>query len=497
VNVTPVPRLRGVAYSQAVDEPVILDLPVGLDAPGHRDEHDSLGTVQVPADRYWGAQTQRALEHFAISDDRDRMPTEIIHAYGLIKEACAQVNGARGRLPGWMASLIARVAREVATGQLDDHFPLRIWQSGSGTQTNMNVNEVIANRCNQLLGAPLGAGQPVHPNDHVNRSQSSNDTFPTAMHLAALGRLRSHLLPQIDALAAAIAERSDRWSEVVKVGRTHLQDATPLTVGQEWSGWAAALFDARMALIARFEELHHIALGGTAVGTGVNAPAGFDVEVAAALAELSGLPLVTAPNKFAALGTVDPLVRSSGALRDLAVTLFKIANDIRWLASGPRSGLGELLLPANEPGSSIMPGKVNPSQAEVLLMVATQVLGNDATVVAAGKEGSLQLNTFRPVVIANVLHSMRVLADAAESFRRHLIEGTELNVDRLRSDVDRSVMTVTALTPMIGYERAAEIAHRAIAGDLTVRQAALEAGVEPELLDALGDPRRLTQPEDR
>jgi fumarate hydratase class II len=474
---------------------MVLDLPVGIDAAGSRIERDSLGEVEVPADRYWGAQTQRAVEHFAIGDQVDRMPLEIVHAYGQIKEACALVNGRHGHLPEWMATLIARVAREVSTGELDDHFPLHIWQSGSGTQTNMNVNEVIANRCNQLLGAPLGSREPVHPNDHVNRSQSSNDTFPTAMHLAALGRLRDHLLPRLDALSVSITERSERWADVVKVGRTHLQDATPLTVGQEWSGWAAAISDARAALTARFEDLHHLALGGTAVGTGANAPVGFDIEVAALLAELTGLPVSTAPNKFAALATVDPLVRASGALRDLAVTLFKVANDIRWLSSGPRAGLGELALPANEPGSSIMPGKVNPSQAEMLLMVTTQVLGNDAAVVAAGKEGNLQLHTLRPVVIWNLLHSLRILGDACESFRRHLIEGTALHDDRLRANLERSVMTVTALAPVIGYDRAAEIAHLAITGDLTVREAALRSGVDPAVVERIVDPHALVRPE--
>ncbi len=476
--------------------PPTLDLPVGIAALGARTETDSLGSIEVPADRYWGAQTQRSLEHFAIGDGRDPMPIEVYRAFGHVKKAAARVNAAAGRLPTWMATLIERVADEIIAGDLDGHFPLAVWQSGSGTHSNMNVNEVISNRCIQLVGGQLGSKTPVHPNDHVNMAQSSNDTFPTAMHIATRVMLDDHLLPLLDGLRGALDAKSRDWADVVKIGRTHLQDATPITVGQEWSGWVAMLDDARRGLVADCEGLWSLTVGGTAVGTGLNTSPGFDVAIAAAIAESTGRPFVTAPNKFAAQASLDAMVRCSGGLRNLAVSLFKIANDLRWLASGPRAGLDELRLPANEPGSSIMPGKINPSQAEALLMVTTQVMGNDATVAMAGREGNLELNTFRPVVIANVLHSMQILGDTCDHARRFMIEGTELNRDRIAGYVEQSVMPVTALAPVIGYDTAAEIAHLATRDDLTLKEAALRCGVDEELFDRVVVPFDLTRPKD-
>jgi fumarate hydratase class II len=474
--------------------PELLDIPVGIDAQGSREESDAMGTVQVPADRYWGAQTQRSLHFFEVGALEDRMPLELIRAYALVKKAVARVNAASGQIPDWMGELIERVCDEVAGGDLDSEFPLQVWQSGSGTQTNMNLNEVIANRCNQLVGAPLGSRAPVHPNDHVNMSQSTNDTFPTAMHVATTEMLQDLLSPRVGALRDSLEHRSELWADVVKVGRTHLQDATPLTVGQEWSGYAAMVGDALGEVVEASRPMLALAVGGTAVGTGLNTTEGFDREVAAEIAGLTGRPFVSAPNKFAALGSLDASVRCSGALRGLAASLFKIANDLRWLGSGPRSGLGELDLPANEPGSSIMPGKVNPTQAEVMQMVAVQVMGNDVTIAMAGKEGNLELNTFRPVVIANLLRGIRILGDACEGFRRHLIEGVELDRRRIDRDVERSVMGVTALAPLIGHDVAAQIAQLAVAEDLTLREAALRRGVEPDVFDEVVVPIRLTRP---
>jgi fumarate hydratase, class II len=472
--------------------PTIHDVPIGIDATGVRTETDSLGRVDVPAEHYWGAQTQRSLVHFDIGDDR--MPKAVYHAYGYVKKAAAMVNARAGRLPDWKANLITRVADEVIAGKLDSEFPLYVWQTGSGTQSNMNVNEVISNRGIQLTGGELGSKTPVHPNDDVNMSQSSNDTFPTAMHIAAVTAIDEHLLPAITRLHDATADKSREWADIVKIGRTHLEDATPLTVGQEWSGYAAQIEDAIAGVVATMPGLHRLAMGGTAVGTGLNAAPGFGKDAAKTIAELTGRPFVAAPNTFAAQGSLDALVRTSGALRSLAVALFKFANDMRWLGSGPRTGLGELTLPANEPGSSIMPGKVNPTQAEAMLMVCIQVIGFDTAVAMAGKEGNFELNAFRPIIIDNVLHSVRILADMADHFREFLIEGAKLNDDQLRRNVERSVMMVTALSPAIGYDRASEIAHLAIDKDLTLKQAALQRGVSEDLFDKVVIPEKLTRP---
>jgi fumarate hydratase class II len=450
------------------------DLPIGLVGTGTRAERDSMGAVDVPADRYWGAQTQRSLIHF--SAGTELMPSALLHAYGVVKKAAAQVNGAEGRLPEWKAAAIARVADEVTAGLLDAHFPLHVWQTGSGTQTNMNVNEVISNRCIQLLGGVVGSKAPVHPNDDVNMAQSSNDSFPTAMHVATIAVINDHLLPELAALAVAIEAKAAEWADVVKIGRTHLQDAVPLTVGQEWSGWAHQLRDAIAAVEASRAGLYELAAGGTAVGTGLNAPAGFGAAFAARVAALTGHPFVTAPNKFAALGGLDAMVRASAALRGVAVVLMKVANDMRWLASGPRCGLGELELPPNEPGSSIMPGKVNPTQCEAMVMIAMQVIGNDTAVAIAGTQGNFQLNVTRPLVVNSVLQSAQLLTDGARAFRVYSVEGTALNRVRIAELLERSVMLVTALAPAIGYDNASKIAHDAMAHGLSLREAALASG---------------------
>ncbi|ACF00079.1 fumarate hydratase, class II [Rhodopseudomonas palustris TIE-1] len=460
--------------------PTLRDVPIGFAAKGERREFDSMGSVDVPADRYWGAQTQRSLQHFSIGGDR--MPKAVYHAYGYVKKACALVNHAAGRLPAWKTDAIVRAADETISGALDDHYPLFVWQTGSGTQSNMNVNEVVSNRAIQLLGGGLGTQQPVGPNDDVNMGQSSNDTFPTAMHIAAVTAIDDQVVPQLSKLIEIIERKADGWMDVVKIGRTHLEDAVPLTVGQEWHGWAGQLRDARDAIEASRVGLYQLAVGGTAVGTGLNAPKGFAVDVAAKIAELTGKPFVTAPNKFAAQGSLDAMVRAHGALRDLAVALMKIANDMRWLASGPRCGFGELLLPSNEPGSSIMPGKVNPTQCEAMVMICIQVMGNDSAVAFAGSQGNFELNAMRPVIINNFLHSARILADGCEKFRTYSVEGTDLNRDRIAQYVEGSVMLVTALSPVIGYQNAAHIAEDAIAKDLTLKQAALASGKVDEVM---------------
>ena len=452
----------------------IHDVPIGLAATGTRRETDSMGAIEVPADRYWGAQTQRSLIHFSIGDDR--MPKAVYHAYGYVKKAAAIVNGRDGRLPGWMAQLIERVADEVIAGQLDENFPLYVWQTGSGTQSNMNINEVISNRAIQLVGGELGSKTPVHPNDHVNMGQSSNDTFPTAMHIAAVQAVHEKLLPSVQALRRTIEGKARQWQDVVKIGRTHLEDAVPLTVGQEWSGYAHQLTQAGERVTASAHGLYELAAGGTAVGTGLNAPPGFGEAIAAEIAELTGQPFRTAANKFAAQGGLDAMVGASAGLRALAVPLMKIANDIRWLASGPRCGIGELILPSNEPGSSIMPGKVNPTQCEAMVMVCIQVLAEDAAIAFAGSQGNFELNAMRPVIIANFLHSATILAGACAKLRQYCIEGTELNHDHIGTYVNRSLMLVTALSPVIGYDKASAIAHKANDQGTTLREAALASG---------------------
>jgi fumarate hydratase class II len=451
-----------------------------------------MGTVEVPAGHYWGAQTQRSLIHFSIGDDL--LPTAVYRAYGYVKKACAIVNARTGRLPPWKADVISQACDEIISGALDGEFPVHVWQTGSGTQSNMNVNEVIANRAIQLVGGQLGSKQPVHPNDDVNSGQSSNDTFPTVMHIAAVRALSGQVLPSVRRLRDAAARKSEDWAHVVKTGRTHLADATPLTVGQEWSAYVSQLDDAMDNIAAALPGLRRLAIGGTAVGTGLNAPDGFGDAVAAEISALTGLDFSSAANKFAAQSSMDSVVRGSGTLRNLSVALFKFANDMRWLGSGPRTGLAELVLPSNEPGSSIMPGKVNPTQAEAMLMVCIQVMGNDATVAMAGAEGNFQLNAFRPVAISNFLHSARILADSCDSFREYLVEGVVLNTRRLRENVERSVMMVTALSPVIGYDEASKIAHLAAAEDLALREAALRSGVSAELYDQVVVPERLTGP---
>jgi fumarate hydratase class II len=447
----------------------------GLEASGSRIEADSMGTIAVPADHYWGAQTARALIHFAIG--RERMPVALHHAFGIVKRAAAEVNAARGALAHDKAMAIIRAADEVASGALDAEFPLPVWQTGSGTQTNMNVNEVIANRAIQLLGGTLGSKSPVHPNDDVNMAQSSNDIVPTAMHVATALAFTRDVRPAADALAATIENKANFWMSVVKIGRTHLQDAVPLTVGQEWSGWAAQLRGAITQLDYCMPGLLELAAGGTAVGTGLNAPRGFSRAIAARIAALTGLDFVTAPNKFAALGGLDAMVAASAALRHVAIVLYKIANDLRWLASGPRCGIGELRLPENEPGSSIMPGKVNPTQCEAMMMIATQIIGLDTAVAFAGAQGNFELNVMRPLVIHNVLSAAQLLSDGMASFRDYTVAGTKLNKARISEGLEQSLMLVTALTPAIGYDKAAELAHMAHQQGLSLREAAIQSGL--------------------
>lgn len=450
------------------------DIPIGIESTGVRHETDSMGGIDVPADRYWGAQTQRSLIHFSIGDDR--MPKRVYHAYGYVKKAAALVNEAAGRLEEQKAKAIVQAAQEVIDGKLDDHFPLYVWQTGSGTQSNMNVNEVMSNRAIQLFGGVLGSKTPVHPNDDVNMGQSSNDTFPTAMHIATVLELDEVLIPGAEALAKVIEDKAQQWMSVVKTGRTHLQDATPLTVGQEWSGYAVQIQDALARIVASKQGIYQLAAGGTAVGTGLNAPKGFSKDIAAKIAELTGLAFVTAPNKFAAQGSLDAMVAVMAAVRSLAVALMKIANDMRWLASGPRCGLGELVLPANEPGSSIMPGKVNPTQCEAMVMVCIQVIGEDSAVAFAGSQGNFELNAMRPIIINNVLHAIRILGDACEKFRLYSVEGTQLNREHIDAMVNQSLMLVTALSPEVGYDKASKIAHMANDDGTTLKAAAIKSG---------------------
>jgi fumarate hydratase class II len=468
---------------------VLAFVPIGTGATGTRVESDSMGQIEVPAEHYWGAQTQRSLIHFSIGDDH--MPNAVYRAYGYVKKAAALINADAGRLDSRLAQAIAAAADEVIAGQLDPEFPLYVWQTGSGTQSNMNVNEVIANRASQLLGGTLGTKTPVHPNDHVNMGQSSNDTFPTAMHIATLFAISGHTLPQLNTLTDSLWKKALAWVDVVKVGRTHLQDATPLTVGQEWSGWVTQMRDAGRRLERALEGIHELAVGGTAVGTGLNAPAGFGESMAAKLADLTALPLLTAPNKFAAQGSLDAMVAVSAGLRGVAVALMKIANDMRWLASGPRAAIHELRLPANEPGSSIMPGKVNPTQQEAMIMVALQVIGEDSIVAAAGAQGNFELNAMRPIIINNVLHSARIIGDAADKLRRYSIDGTDLDRGKIDEYVGRSLMLVTALSPHIGYDKASAIAQKADNEGTSLREAALGLGVSAADFDRIVNPRTM------
>ena len=456
-------------------------------------ESDSMGKIEVPSDRYYGAQTARSLIHFNIGTDT--MPPELIRAFGILKKAAALVNQDLGKLSPDKAKLIVQAADEVISGKLNDHFPLRIWQTGSGTQTNMNANEVIANRAIEIAGGVMGSKMPIHPNDDVNMSQSSNDTFPTAMHIAAATRVAQDLTAAVQQLRDALDAKALEFAKVVKIGRTHLMDATPLTVGQEISGWVS-LLDRDVARIREsLWGLYDLAIGGTAVGTGLNAHPEFAERAARKIGELTGLPFKSHPNKFAALSAHDELVFASGALKTLAASLMKIANDIRWLASGPRAGFGELILPENEPGSSIMPGKVNPTQSEAVTMVVAQVFGNDLAVSFAGSQGNFQLNVFKPVIIHNFLHSVRLLTDACRSFREHCIEGMQLDLDCIRDHVNGSLMLVTALTPRIGYDKAAEIAKKAHHEKLTLREAALKLGYLTEKeFDEVVRPENMTHP---
>jgi fumarate hydratase class II len=458
-----------------------------------RTERDSMGALEVPADVYWGAQTARSLIHFRIGTER--MPLALVRAFGLIKRAAAEVNRALGTLPEEKARFIAQAAAEVAAGQHHEHFPLRVWQTGSGTQTNMNANEVIANRASELAGGPRGHKRLIHPNDHVNLGQSSNDVFPSAVHVAAAEQIVRHLLPAVTGLREALAAKAADFADLVKIGRTHLMDAVPLTLGQEFSGYVDQLDHGLARLQGALPDLYELALGGTAVGTGLNAPPGFGERTAALLAEWTGLPFVSAPNKFAVLGGADAAVWASAALRTLAVSLLKIANDVRLLASGPRCGLGEIILPANEPGSSIMPGKVNPTQAEALAMVCVQVIGNDTAVALAGSLGNLELNTFRPVIAYNLLQSVVLLTDGCRSFTEHCVVGIEPNRARLSELVNRSLMLVTALSPRLGYDRAAEVAHKAHKEGKTLREACLELGyLSGEEFDRLVRPEAMVRP---
>jgi fumarate hydratase, class II len=458
-----------------------------------RIEKDSLGDVAVPAEKLWGAQTQRSLEHFSIGTDL--IPREMITAYATLKKAAANANHAGGRLDDQRHGLIVRVCDEILAGQHHEMFPLHVWMTGSGTQFNMNVNEVMSNRCCQLAGTPLGSKTPVHPNDHVNMSQSSNDSFPSAMNIAAAVNVKERLLPAVQHLHDAINAKVNEWKDIVKIGRTHMQDATPLTLGQEWSGYAGMLADDMERIEDALKGVHRLALGGTAVGTGINSAPGFAEAVAAEIAKLTGLPFVTAPNKFTVQGAHDAQVQLSGSLRTLAVSLYKIANDIRLMSCGPRAGFAELLIPENEPGSSIMPGKVNPTQAEALTMISVQVMANDVAVGVGGAGGYLEMNVYKPLIIFNITHSITIMTDGCTNFRKFLVEGTKPNVKKIKEYVDRSLMLVTALSPVIGYDKASKIAHYAMDNDLTLKAAALKLGfVTEEEFDRVVDPAKMVKP---
>ena len=460
---------------------------------GIRKETDSLGEVDVPSDKLWGAQTQRSLEHFSIG--HDLIPREMITAYATLKKAAARANHAGGRLDDQRYGFIVKACDEILAGQHEDMFPLHVWMTGSGTQFNMNVNEVISNRCSQLAGTPVGSKTPVHPNDHVNMSQSSNDSFPTAMNIAAAVNVKERLLPAVEALRDAIAAKSGEWQDVVKIGRTHMQDATPITLGEEWSGYVGMLSDNLDRIEDALKGVYQLALGGTAVGTGINAAPGFGEAAAAEIAKLTNLPFVSAPNKFTVQGAHDAQVQLSGTLRTLAVSLYKIANDIRLMSCGPRAGFAELIIPANEPGSSIMPGKVNPTQAEALTMIAVQVIANDVAVGFGGAGGYLEMNVYKPLIIFNIAHSVTIMTDGCTNFRKFLVDGTKPNLKKIKEYVDRSLMLVTALSPVIGYDKASKIAHYALDNDLTLKQAALKLGlVTEDEFERVVDPAKMVHP---
>ena len=464
-----------------------------LESSATRIETDSMGPIAVPLDRYWGAQTQRSLKHFAIGTDR--IAPILIRAFGLLKQAAAKVNQDLGKLPPEKTALIMAAAAEIIAGQLLEHFPLRVWQTGSGPQTNMNVNEVIANRAIALAGGDLGSKDPIHPNDHVNMSQSSNDTFPTAMHIAAVEALTQQLIPSLQALREALAEKQSEFADIIKIGRTHLMDAVPLSLGQEFSGYGAHLDHHLQQISLSLPPLYELALGGTAVGTGLNSHPEFAERVAQEIAQLTGLPFISAPNKFAALAGHEALAGASGALKNLACSLMKIANDLRWLGSGPRCGLGELILPANEPGSSIMPGKVNPTQCEAMTMVCVQVMGNDTTIAIAASQGNFELNVFKPVIIHNFLQSVQLLTDACHGFREHLLLGLQANRQQIQHFLENSLMLVTALNPYIGYDRAALVAKTAYEQQKTLKQASVELGfLSAEEFDQWVNPKTMLAP---
>jgi fumarate hydratase class II len=458
-----------------------------------RKETDSLGEVDVPADKLWGAQTQRSLEHFSIG--KDLIPREMITAYAILKKASANANLAGKRLDQKRHDLIVQVCDEILAGEHQDMFPLHVWMTGSGTQFNMNVNEVISNRCCQIAGTPLGSKTPVHPNDHINMSQSSNDSFPSAMNIAAAVNVKQRLMPAVKQLHDAIAAKVTEWDDIVKIGRTHMQDATPLTLGQEWSGYAGVLADDLNRIEDALKGIYRLALGGTAVGTGINAAPGFGDAAAAEIAKLTNLPFVSASNKFTVQGAHDAQVQLSGTLRTLAVSLYKIANDIRLMSCGPRAGFAELRIPENEPGSSIMPGKVNPTQAEALTMVAVQVMANDIAVGFGGAGGYLEMNVYKPLIIYNVTHSITLMTDSCTNFRKFLIEGTKPNLKKINQYVEESLMLVTALSPVIGYDKASKIAHYAMDNDLTLKAAAVKLGFVTEAeFDRVVDPKKMVRP---
>jgi fumarate hydratase class II len=458
-----------------------------------RRETDSLGEVEVPSDKLWGAQTQRSLEHFSIG--KDLIPREMITAYAILKKAAANANHTGKRLDEEPYKLIVQVCDEILAGQYHDMFPLHVWMTGSGTQFNMNVNEVISNRCCQIAGTPLGSKAPVHPNDHVNMAQSSNDSFPSAMYIAAAVNVKQRLIPAVKALKDAIAAKAVEWKDIIKIGRTHMQDATPLTLGQEWSGYAGALSDNLERIETALGDVYLLALGGTAVGTGINSAPGFAEASAAEIAKLTGLPFATAPNKFTVQGAHDALVQLSGTMRTLAVSLYKIANDIRLMSCGPRAGFSELVIPENEPGSSIMPGKVNPTQAEALTMIAVQVMANDVAVGFGGAGGYLEMNVYKPLIIFNIMHSITIMTDGCTNFRKFLVEGTQPNLKKIKEYVNRSLMLVTALSPVIGYDKASKIAHFAMDNDLTLKDAALKLGfVTEEEFNSIVDPTKMISP---